>query len=219
MEYVDGLAMSDKEFVRPVEELLRLFIEAALGFHAMHVAGYVHADIKPNNIMVTPDGQVKLIDFGQSHRLNEAKHRVQGTIDYMAPEQAQRGMLDQRTDVFGLGAALHRVLTGKPVLTAMNQTVSMHSQSLVGRRVDEIRQPVTGNLPTCITRLINDSCQSRPEHRISDMQSLAERLRLARAIVNKPASANSDFDDADLDDDNDDVAELTSEGAHNEALD
>lgn len=220
MEFVDGLAMSDKEFKPPVEELLGMFEEAALGYHAMHVAGYVHADIKPNNIMVMPNGRVKLIDFGQSHKLNEAKHRVQGTIDYMAPEQAQRGKLDQRTDVFGLGAALHRVLTGKPVRTEMNQTVSMHSQSLVGKRIDEIRHAVTEELPTCIARLIDDSCQTRPEDRIPDMQSLAERLRLARAIVTKPANGYAHLDESDYDDDEpENAAETTPIHGSDEPID
>ena len=113
MEYVPGITMSDREFKRPIEDVLSFFVQAAAGLHAMHIAGFVHADLKPNNMIVTPDDQLKLIDLGQSAKMNQPKARVQGTIDYMAPEQVNRGVLDKRTDVFGLGAALHRILTGR----------------------------------------------------------------------------------------------------------
>ena len=185
MEYVDGVPMSDKEFCRPLAEVLTLLRKVAEGLHAMHLAGWVHADLKPNNILVTADDQVKLIDLGQSSKIHDAKPRVQGTIDYMAPEQVQRGILDQRTDVFGLGAALHRVVTGKPVATEMNQTVTLHSQSLVGKRISEIRDRQNIKLPTCIRRLVDDCCQTDPDDRIADMPALIERINFAQTILTK----------------------------------
>ena len=105
--------------------MLRIFTETAMGLKAMHAAGFVHADLKPNNILVTPDDDVKLIDLGQSAKLNRAKPRVQGTVDYMAPEQVQREKLDQRTDVFGLGACLHKMFTGSAIKTEMNKNLSV----------------------------------------------------------------------------------------------
>lgn len=183
LEYVNGMPMSDKEFRRPIDEILRIFAEAAHGLHAMHLAGWVHADLKPNNILVTADGVVKLIDLGQSAKIHEAKPRVQGTIDYMAPEQVNRGTLDHRTDVFGLGATLHRVVTGKAIATEMNQTVSMHSASLVGRRVSEIRESTMHDLPACVARLIDDCCRNDPKDRIMDMPAVIERIDLARTIL------------------------------------
>lgn len=187
MEYVNGISMSSKEFQRPILEILRLFTEAARGLHAMHKAGYVHADLKPNNIMVTPAGDVKLIDLGQSAKLREAKPRIQGTIDYMAPEQVQRGVLDERTDVFGLGATLHKVLTGKPIATEMNQTVSVNSMSLVGRRTEEIRAEIMQALPSSVSRLIDDCCQANPADRIADMPKLIERFAMASAVITRQA--------------------------------
>ncbi|MCH8149103.1 MAG: serine/threonine protein kinase [Planctomycetes bacterium] len=191
MEYVDAIAMSDKEFSRPMIDVLQLMREVAHGLHAMHMAGYVHADLKPNNILVTREDTVKLIDLGQSSVMHEAKPRVQGSIDFMAPEQAQRGVLDQRTDVFGLGAALHRVFTGEPVATEMNQTVNLHSQSLVGKRVSEIRDRQDVELPTCISRLIDDCCQADPDGRIADMPTVVERINLAIAILSKQQPQDS----------------------------
>jgi serine/threonine-protein kinase len=185
LEYVPGLTLSDKEFQATMDEALRIFGEVAKGLQAMHLAGWVHADLKPNNILVTPDGLVKIIDLGQSARIHQAKAKIQGTIDYMAPEQVQRKQLDQRTDVFGLGAALHKLVTGRPIATEMNQTVSVHSQSLIGRRVEEVRESTMHGLPTCVSRLINDCCQQDPAARIMDMSSLIERIELARTILAK----------------------------------
>lgn len=196
MEYVEGIPMSQKGFQRPLVELLGMFRQAAQGLHAMHVAGWVHADLKPNNVMITPDDSIKLIDLGQSSTIHEAKPRIQGTIDYMAPEQAQRGILDQRTDVFGLGAALHRVVTGKPVLTEMNQTVNIHSQSLIGKRVSQIREPSDVDLPACVARLIDDCCQADPADRISDMPTIIERINLAQTILAKRSSREVSIEDA-----------------------
>jgi len=188
LEYVNGQPLSDKEFRRPMDEILRIFRETAYGLQAMHIAGWVHADLKPNNIMVTTEGVVKLIDLGQSAKIHEAKPRVQGTIDYMAPEQVNRGTLDHRTDVFGLGATLHRVFTGKAIATGMNQTVSMHSASLVGRRVSEIRESTMDDLPACVTRLIDDCCRNEPKDRVADMPAVIERIDLARTILSSRTS-------------------------------
>lgn len=215
MEYVEGISMADKEFRRPLEEILRIFGEVARGLRAMHQAGYVHADLKPGNILTTADDgraalrSVKLIDLGQSAKIHESKVRIQGTIDYMAPEQVQRGVLDQRTDVFGLGAAMHRVLTGKPVATEMNRTITLHSASLVGKRVSEINESAVRRLPACVTRLIDGCCQYDPVSRIPDMPTLIERIDLARTIVAKRptnAAAVDDIEESDHSQDDEDIS-------------
>lgn len=217
MEYVDGLSLSDKEFHRPLDEILRIFGETTIGLDAMHRAGFVHADLKPSNIMVNVDGIVKLIDLGQSTKMNEAKVRVQGTVDYMAPEQVQRGVLDRRTDVFGLGATLHRVLTGAPIKTDMNKTISLYAQGLVGKRIDEVSLSNEQKLPASLARLIEDSCRYDPEDRISDMATFYERIDLARtAIKKRPLLDQAGHDESDewpVDDEDElRVAESTEPG-------
>ena len=182
MEYVNGITLADKEFRRSLDETLAIFDQAAAGLHAMHLAGYVHADLKPNNIMISIEGAVKLIDLGQSAKIFEPKTKIQGTVDYMAPEQVQRGKLDQRTDVFGLGATLHKVLTGRPIATDMNQTVNLQSNTPLVRRMDDGKSGAV-EYPLCITRMISDCCQYEASARIPDMSALRERISLARAIV------------------------------------
>jgi len=192
MEYVPGGSLADRQLHMALDELLRVLARAAEGLGAMHRAGFVHADIKPGNILVTPEGEVKLIDFGQSSRLGEPKPRVQGTIDYMAPEQAMQSTLDQRTDVFGLAATLHRILTGKPVPTEMNKTVNSHSQRLLGKRVEDIPQMNLDGMPTCVARLIESCCQTQPERRLPDMSAMIEKLELARKLVTQSSQAEAE---------------------------
>lgn len=182
MEYVNGITLADKDFKRSLDDVLAIFDQAAAGLHAMHLAGYVHADLKPTNIMVATDGSVKLIDLGQSAKIFEPKTKIQGTVDYMAPEQVQRSKLDQRTDVFGLGATLHKVLTGRAIPTDMNQTVNLQSNTPLVRRQDDSK-PIEVEYPACITRMISDCCQYDPTARIQDMLAVRERIGLARAIV------------------------------------
>jgi serine/threonine-protein kinase len=186
MEYVDGMPMNAPEFSRPIPELLRLFIRAAEGLTAMHKAGFVHADLKPGNTLVTAAGEVKLIDLGQASRAYHAKSRIQGTIDYIAPEQASRDILDPRTDVFGLGATLYRLLTGKAIPTDMNQHVSMLTTRWLGKSIqerDEELAPVP--LPAAIERFIEACCHKEPARRLPDMRAVIERLDMLRTIMLK----------------------------------
>src|SRR5690606_35077399 len=106
MEMVDGLTL--EHYVPDnLIELCRIFQQTALGLHAMHEAGYVHADIKPNNILFMDDQRVKIIDFGQSCKADTVKDRIQGTPDYIAPEQVLRRAITPQTDVFNLGATMY----------------------------------------------------------------------------------------------------------------
>lgn len=217
MEYVEGITLADKEYRGSLQDLLHVFIESAKGLQAMHRANFVHADLKPNNIMVTTDGAVKLIDLGQSSKMNEPKPRIQGTPDYMAPEQVRRGVLDARTDVFGLGATLHKMLTGVPIKTEINKAITVHSQNMIGRRMDDANGDGLAELPSSVARLLFDCCQYHPEDRIPDMGALIQRLELVQTIVAKKANGmifegEDDDEDAWADEDEDDVLETPDFG-------
>ena len=125
LEMVDGVTL---EQYKPRNQLdvCTIFDQAAEGLAAMHAAGYIHADIKPNNIMVTEKEGVKLIDFGQSCKAGVIKPRIQGTPDYIAPEQVKRQAITERTDVFNLGSTFYWLLTGK------------HTSTLVSKRKDSV---------------------------------------------------------------------------------
>ena len=191
MEYIDGVKLEDKvperlESLTQVLDGLRIFTEVADALHAMHTAGFVHADIKPNNIMVTGDGGVKVIDFGQSCALGHQKERVQGTPDYMAPEQINRHPLDQRTDIFNLGATMYRTFTGKYYETQISMaepgTAKHELEALRGNQPPHELNP---NLPISLSKLISECCNDRPGDRPPTMKSVISRLQTAQHTVER----------------------------------
>lgn len=185
MEYVEGRSL---EQIGPLgtRGLLGIFVQVARGLEAIHQLGYVHSDIKPNNIMVTGRGAVKIIDFGQSCRIGHVKGRIQGTPDYIAPEQVEKGApLDQRTDVFNLGATLYWAVTGRVIPTVLPSKKRRTGIDLVGPREAPLAHEVNPNVPTALSRLITDCCQPVPKDRPADMREVVCRLEVAQHILDK----------------------------------
>ena len=135
MELFNGRAL-DVYLPPSVVDIVDAFIQAAQGLKALHVMGYVHCDIKPNNIMRTDGGQVKVIDFGQSAKIGTVKERIQGTPDFIAPEQVTRRPISVQTDVFNLGATLYWALTGKHIPTAYTVNKKGENSFLLDTRID-----------------------------------------------------------------------------------
>jgi hypothetical protein len=119
MEFIEGEPLSAKIGGRPLrpEEALGLAVQIGEGLKAAHDKGITHRDIKSGNILVTRQGQAKILDFGLAREAGQTalthEGAVAGTPGYMAPEQASGGVVDQRTDIWALGAVLHEMLTGR----------------------------------------------------------------------------------------------------------
>jgi serine/threonine protein kinase len=184
MEYVDGIRLDRFKRDRDIYDVCHVFHRTALGLNAMHQEGLVHADIKPQNILVTEDHEVKIIDFGQSCPIGSRKEKIQGTVDFIAPEQAELNTLDERTDVFSLGATMYWVLTGQAMATVMNQQLSIHHATELARR-----KPFAGpawddpDLPQGLAKLVEQCCESNPNDRPADMKVVANRLELLLASM------------------------------------
>jgi len=114
MELVHGKTLLDQQ-PKDLRAAIEIFMSAADALAEMHRAGLIHTDIKPNNIIVTAQSEIKIIDFGQSCPIDTVKDRVQGTPDYIAPEQVRRKRLTARTDVYNLGATMYWCLSGASV--------------------------------------------------------------------------------------------------------
>jgi len=174
MEMVDGQTMEHYEPDNLVE-LCRIFQQVAQGLHAMHQAGYVHADIKPNNILMTKNKQVKVIDFGQSCRIDTVKERIQGTPDYIAPEQVLRRAITPQTDVFNLGATMYWMLTRKHVPTL----IPKKGEDMNGKRTCQSPTELNPAVPLALSSLVMQCVQIEPRDRPKTMEDVQERLELA----------------------------------------
>src|SRR5579872_735522 len=122
MELVPGRSLGDRLRDGPIEwhEAVRYTVQAARGLEAAATHGIVHRDVKPENLLVSSDGHVKVADFGLAKRLQEngvntASGIIVGTPRYMSPEQAQGDALDFRADMYSLGATLFHLVAGRPV--------------------------------------------------------------------------------------------------------
>ena len=193
MEYVDGERLDnlyqDRRPDRP-QPVVEMFMQVAEGLQAMHSRGFVHADIKPNNILLPTGGGLKIIDFGQSCPIGQVKKRIQGTPDYIAPEQVMLAPLDQRTDIFNLGATMYWVLTGKAFQTVLSSVPAGSKKIEVqARRGSEPPHEANPQVPLPLSRLIMECCASKPSERPEDVSKLISRLETVQMLLDKKQAA------------------------------
>jgi eukaryotic-like serine/threonine-protein kinase len=112
MEFVEGKTLDEIE-APEMGQLVLIFCQVSSALTHMHRRGVYHGDLKPANIMLTKTGHVKLIDFGTAWVRGRDKHRIQGTPQYIAPEQSTEKLVDEKTDIYNLGATMYRMLTGR----------------------------------------------------------------------------------------------------------
>ena len=187
MEHVEGETLQDRR-TGTLDAFLYIFHRIGAGLHALHEAGYVHADIKPNNIIVGKKEVVKIIDFGQACPMWHRKGRIQGTPDYIAPEQVQRAPLDRRTDVFNLGATMYWVLTEVPFPTAIRQPTRRGGIDLVSRETLRTPREINPLIPGPLSQLVMDCCEENPQGRPADMKAVMARLQVVQSLWNKKRS-------------------------------
>jgi serine/threonine protein kinase len=112
LEYVDGKTLDEIE-APELSQLVLIFCQVASALTHMHRRGVFHGDLKPANIMLGKTGQVKLIDFGTAWVRGQEKNRIQGTPQFIAPEQATEKTVNEKTDIYNLGATMYRMFTGR----------------------------------------------------------------------------------------------------------
>jgi serine/threonine-protein kinase len=173
MELFDGKNLEDSPSLSLLDVLL-VFRMVASGLQAMHQHGFVHCDIKPNNILISEAGSIKIIDLGQSCKIGTIKPRIQGTPDYIAPEQVRRKALGPRTDIFNLGATMYWAITGKhvPTLISKKNSFGLPIPPQPCLPPHEIRK----QLPIGISKLVMDCIEDDPVKRPRDMMTVISRL-------------------------------------------
>ncbi len=182
MELFDGVTLEHS--VRGDSKgLVDVFIQVAQGLGSLHSLGYIHCDLKPNNILVSPDNHAKIIDFGQCAKAGSVKERIQGTPDFISPEQVRRDPVTTRTDVFNLGATMYWTLTGRAIPTLF--TLKREENSfLVDARIMSPRD-INPAVPEPLSNLIMECVRTNPSKRPQDMSDLARRLEVVQHGMNR----------------------------------
>jgi tetratricopeptide (TPR) repeat protein/TolB-like protein/predicted Ser/Thr protein kinase len=198
IDEADGLTFIAMEFVEgrtlralvdagvPPGDVVGLGLQIATGLAKAHELGIVHRDVKPENVIVRPDGIVKILDFGLA-KLIEAPEAgdttgamtitapglVLGTARYMSPEQAQGRPVDARTDVFSVGAVLYEMASGKPAFPGGSRLDVLYA--VATRPPDAL--PDDGRLPPGFTAVVARALAKSPDDRFRDCGALAAALR------------------------------------------
>lgn len=179
MELVDGITL--KEYIEKkghlsYKEAVTIAIQVSLGLEAAHRNHIIHRDIKPQNIIISRDGKVKVTDFGiaKAATSDTITSNVMGSVHYTSPEQARGGYSDERSDVYSLGITLFEMLTGH---------VPFDGDTTVAIAIRHIQDPMPspreyiGNLPYSVEQIVLKCCEKSPDRRYQNMRELSDDLK------------------------------------------
>lgn len=181
MELVPGEALStilERERVLPADQVLDIVAQTASALHAAHQAGLVHRDIKPGNLLITPDRRVKITDFGIARITDQvpltATGQVMGTVQYLSPEQASGHPASPSTDIYSLGIVAYEALAGRRPFTGESQVAIAMAQ--INEAPPEL--PVTVAEP--VRNLVFASIAKKPAERPASAQAFARAAQALR---------------------------------------
>ncbi len=181
MEYVSGITLKDyveKKGRLNYRETLSIAIQVARGIQAAHANDIIHRDIKPQNIIISSDGKVKVTDFGIARAASEDTIRsdVMGSVHYSSPEQARNGYVSNRSDIYSLGVVMYEMVTGRVPYDG-DSAVEIAIKHLQ----DEMVSPSTyaPDLPISLEKIIIKCTQKSADRRYESIDSLLGDLRKA----------------------------------------
>ncbi len=183
MEFVEGITL--KEYIKRKgrlahKEIVSIAIQMCNGIGAAHDADIIHRDIKPQNIMISKDGTVKVTDFGiaKSTSSNTISSNAMGSVHYTSPEQARGGFSDARSDIYSIGITLYEMATGEVPFDG-DSTVAVAMKHLQ----EEMTPPseLVDDIPYSLEQIILKCCQKSPERRYQNTSELVDDLK--RSLV------------------------------------
>ncbi len=179
MELVEGITLKNyiaKKGKLSVKEATSIAIQVALGLECAHNQGIIHRDVKPQNIMISVDGKVKLSDFGIAKAINAntITANVMGSVHFSSPEQVRGGFSDSKSDIYSLGITMYEMVTGRVPFDG-DTTVSIAIKHLQEEIVPPSRY--TPDLPYSLEQIILKCTQKNPERRYSSAGQLIDDLK------------------------------------------
>ncbi len=182
MEFVDGITLKDyisRKGKLMTKETIGISLQVAQGLAAAHANHIIHRDVKPQNIMISREGKVKVTDFGIARAITDETtnmYTAMGSVHYISPEQARGGYCDERSDIYSLGITMYEMVTGRVPFEGDN-TVSV----AVAHINDALIPPsyYTPTIPVALEQIIFKCTQKKPERRYLTCSELIGDLRKA----------------------------------------
>ncbi len=198
MELIEGITLKkyiEKKGKLPAKDAISIAIQVAQGIEAAHNNHIVHRDIKPQNIIISREGKVKVTDFGiaRAASANTINSNAMGSVHYISPEQARGGYIDEKSDIYSLGITLYEMITGR---------VPFEGDSTVTIALQHIQEEIPSakmfvpDLPISVEKIIEKCTQKKPERRYLKVSSLIADLKKSLItpdedfVVIAPASTN-----------------------------
>lgn len=179
IEYINGKTLDTCPRLT-IPRLAQVFKCIADGMVHMHRRQVCHGDLKPNNVLLSRSGEVKIIDFGLARIKGEGKARIQGTPEYMAPEQVKHSLINERTDIYNFGGLMYRLVSWKlPPSVVSEEDNSMPLDAKMWARLYKPVEEVNPRIPAKLAELINAclhfDAHKRPE-RMSEVQGMLDHM-------------------------------------------
>ncbi|MCL2717589.1 MAG: Stk1 family PASTA domain-containing Ser/Thr kinase [Lachnospiraceae bacterium] len=179
MELVEGITLKkyiEKKARLSVKEAISITIPICMGIEAAHNNHIIHRDIKPQNIIISKDGKVKVTDFGiaKAATSNTITSNVMGSVHYTSPEQARGGFSDEKSDIYSLGITLFEMLTGR---------VAFNGETTVAIAIKHIQEDMpspreyVAEIPLSVEQIVFKCCQKSPDRRYQSMAELINDLK------------------------------------------
>ena len=179
MELVDGITLKkyiEKKARLSFKEAVSIAIQVSMGIEAAHNNHIIHRDIKPQNIIISKDGKVKVTDFGiaKAATSNTITSNVMGSVHYTSPEQARGGYSDEKSDIYSLGITIFEMLTGR---------VPFNGETTVAIAIKHIQEEMPSpkefvpEIPASVEGIVLKCCQKSPDRRYQNMQELIADLK------------------------------------------
>ena len=184
MELVEGITLKkyiEKKARLSYKEAVSIAIQVSMGIEAAHNNHIIHRDIKPQNIIISREGKVKVTDFGiaKAATSNTITSNVMGSVHYTSPEQARGGYSDEKSDIYSLGITMFEMLTGR---------VPFNGETTVAIAIKHIQEELPSpaefvpEIPGSVESIVIKCCQKSPDRRYQNMQELVADLK--QSLIN-----------------------------------
>lgn len=188
MELVEGITLKkyiEKKARLSYKEAISIAIQISMGIESAHNNHIIHRDIKPQNIIISKEGKVKVTDFGiaKAATSNTITSNVMGSVHYTSPEQARGGYSDEKSDIYSMGITMFEMLTGR---------VPFNGETTVAIAIKHIQEELPSpkefvpEIPTSVEQIVLKSCQKSPDRRYQSMAELIEDLK--QSLINPDES-------------------------------